>query len=232
MLLIWKTEEIETIVLIPQSVTYLEECCLSKNYKYIVYENSEAAKYIKKNDLTYTLIDLNFAETSTSIKLARTMQLKVVDSNVSDEIKYYSSNPKIATISQEGLLTANSIGAVKITVRTNSGENSVIFDVTVSDENASEIRYLILDLDDNVVLSPNDHDCFIGSNEEFTYTSSDENIVLVDESGNLKSGSWNCQHYYLQWWNKCHLLYEYRKNDKNIKINQTVINLKKEIHLN
>jgi uncharacterized protein YjdB len=224
-----KTEEIETIVLIPQSVTYLEECCLSKNYKYIVYENSEAAKYIKKNDLTYTLIDLNFAETSTSIKVGETMQLKVVDSNIlSDEIKYYSSNPKIATISQEGLLTANSIGAVKITVRTNSGENSVIFDVTVSDENASEIRYLILDLDDNVVLSPNDHDCFIGSNEEFTYTSSDENIVLVDESGNLEileagtvsitisSGGTNVIYYM-----------SIAKMIKNIKINQTVINLKK-----
>ena len=88
----------------------MEECCLSKNYKYIVYENSEAAKYIKKNDLTYTLIDLNFAETSTD-KSWRNTQLKVVDSNIlSDEIKYYSSNPKIATISQEGLLTANSIG--------------------------------------------------------------------------------------------------------------------------
>ena len=43
-----KSHDEKIIVLIPQSVTYLAENCLSKDYRYIVYENSEAVNYARK----------------------------------------------------------------------------------------------------------------------------------------------------------------------------------------
>ncbi len=223
-----QSQDIETIVLIPQSVTYLEENCLSKEYKYIVYENSEAVKYARNNKLSFTLIDLTFKELPTSIKVGETLQLNVVDSSVlAEEIRYYSSDPKIATVSQDGLLTTNSIGAVKITVKTNSGENSLILDVTVNDENASEVRYLLLDINDKIKLSPKDHDCFIGA-DDFTFISSNEEVIKVDESGNVEiidsgfakvkiSSAGTDVIYYMS----------VSRLIKDIKIGSTVINLKK-----
>lgn len=218
----------ELVVLIPQSVTYLAENCLNKNHKYIVYENSEAVKYVRNNDLDYSLIDLSFNNLSNTLKVGETVQLSVIDSNVlSDEIKYYSSDPKIAAITEDGILTANSIGAVKITVKTNSGKNSAIIDITVNDENASEVRYLILDLKDRIVISPHDHDCFIGA-KNFIFDSSDEEFVKVDEFGNIdiiKAGSAKITIsaegtnviYYMS----------ISKLIQDIKINKSVINLKK-----
>ncbi len=180
-----KSHDEKIIVLIPQSVTNLAENCLSKDYRYIVYENSEAVNYARKNNLDFDLIDLTFAEMPASLKVGETMQLSIIDGNIlADEISYYSSDPKIATVTGDGMLTANSIGAVKITVKTASGENSIILDIIVNDENASEVRYLLLDVNDEVILSPNDHDCFIGNNS-FVFTSSDEDVVRVDESGHL-----------------------------------------------
>lgn len=223
-----KKQETELIILIPQSVTYLAENCLNKNHKYIVYENSEAVKYARNYNLYYSLVDLSFKNLTNILKVGETIQLNVVDSNVlSDEIKYYSSDPKIATITEEGLLTANSIGAVKITVKTNSGENNAIIDITVNDENASEVRYLIVDLKDKVVISPQDHDCFIGT-KNFTFESSDEEIVKVDEFGNVDivkggsakitvSNSGTNVIYYMS----------ISKLIKDIRINKSVINLKK-----
>jgi len=222
-------KDIETVVLIPQSVTYLGDNCLSKNYNYILYEDSAAVKYARKNNLTYTLIDLTFMEVINMIKVGETIQMKVVDSSIlTDEIKYYSSDPKVASITEDGILSANSIGAVKITVKTHTGENSIILDITVNDENASEVRYLLLDLDDEITLSPQDHDCFIGFNEKFTFTSSDEEIVQVDESGKLNiirggsakvtiSGGSTDVIYYLS----------ISKMVQDIVINNSVINLKK-----
>ncbi len=58
-------------------------------------------------------------------------------------------------------------------------------------KNASEVRYLILDLKDKIVISPHDHDCFIGA-KNFIFDSSDEEVVKVDEFGNvdiIKAGS-------------------------------------------
>ena len=138
-----------------------------------------------ENDSDFDLIDLTFSEMPASLKVGETMQLSIIDGNIlADEISYYSSDPKIATVTAEGMLTANSIGAVKITVKTASGENSIILDIIVNDENASEVRYLLLDVNDEVILSPNDHDCFIGNNS-FVFTSSDEDVVRVDETGHL-----------------------------------------------
>ncbi len=219
----------EVVVLIPQSVTYLAENCLSKNFSYLVYENSAAVKYARSNNLDFELIDLTFKEQLTSLKVGETRKISVVNAGVlSDEIKYYTSDPKVATITSDGLITANSIGAVKITVMTNSGENSFILDVKVNDENASEVRYLILDINDDIVLSPSDHDCFIGLNGNFIFKTSDVNVATIDQKGNLEiikdgvvkvtiSNNGTDVVYYMS----------ISRLVQNLKINNNVINLKK-----
>ncbi|MGC4235127.1 MAG: Ig-like domain-containing protein [Niabella sp.] len=120
-------------------------------------------------------------------------KVTVLPENATDRAENYSSsNLDVATVSGLGIVTAVSEGTATITISVGAGGHSVQFPVTVVDKiliPATEIRLLKSEIDlglgatynlfGDVQLIP------FSANDELIYTSSDQAIVTVSESGQL-----------------------------------------------
>ena len=101
-------------------------------------------------------------------------------------VTWTSSNEEVATVDENGRVTAHSLGTTDITVTTENGEYSAICKVSV----------VIVPVD-NILLDKNNSELWIGrtlslsaivlpenaANKNVTWASSNENVVTVDESG-------------------------------------------------
>lgn len=82
-------------------------------------------------------------ETDTDITLYKTKQLHAVDENgeiESSSLTYNSSNNGVASVSADGVVTANSVGTAKITVKT-ADNTELVCNVTVKDLPENQVFY-------------------------------------------------------------------------------------------
>lgn len=83
------------------------------------------------------------AETETDITLYKTKQLHAIGTNGEIEsslLTYNSSNNGVASVSTDGVVTANSVGTAKITVKT-SDNTELVCNVTVKDLPENQVFY-------------------------------------------------------------------------------------------
>ncbi|MGM9551124.1 MAG: Ig domain-containing protein [Clostridia bacterium] len=131
------------------------------------------------------------SESNVKIELGGTSELDVL--NYQGDITWSSSDEKIVTVSDEGVITPVAIGTAAVTAYIENSENmSCVVDVVAGTSNVQSIRVTSYYSDaDDVTLNYNDSptvllkaDCFpdvIG--ERLTWTSSDNSIAQVNQSG-------------------------------------------------
>ncbi len=106
------------------------------------------------------------------------------------DLVFTSSDKDIATVNQNGKITAVKEGKVQITVKTKDGKNSVTCNVVVANK-VIEVEKISITGGTKVtvgetikltaVITPND-----ATNKNVTWKSSDTNIATVDKNGNVK----------------------------------------------
>ncbi len=114
----------------------------------------------------------------------------VLPEDATDKLVSWSSdNEKVATVDQEGYVTAVAAGTAKITVTTHDGKKTAVCDVAVRQAvhvigvelDKSEIEVLIGNTEKlNATVLPGNAD-----DKSVTWKSSDENIAAVDSEGNV-----------------------------------------------
>ena len=97
-----------------------------KNNEYIYY-GSTAAKYFKKINEKIAIDELQTEKEIYEVKEGKTIKIKVIvtPSNASkkDELNWSSSNPEIATVDQNGTVTAKAVGETAIYIQATDGSN-------------------------------------------------------------------------------------------------------------
>lgn len=146
---------------------------------------------ITVKNVTATNIELNYS--SYTLKKGETIQLEAIVSpeNVENaSVSWSSSSTAIASVTSSGLVTAKSVGSATITAKTKDGSNlTAKCDITVEPT-----------LVETITLSSNMVELEVGgtyqlsatvlpetaTNKNVTWTSSNENIMMVTSSGLVK----------------------------------------------
>lgn len=135
-----------------------------------------------------TGISLNKTETSIQRGRTETLTATVTPNNATDRtVTWSSSDPTVASVSSDGVVTANKVGTAKITATTNDGTNLSAYctvnvywfattGVTVTPESASIYVGETTTLTANVMPAN-------ASNPSVTWTSSDSGIATVNANG-------------------------------------------------
>ena len=104
-------------------------------------------------------------------------------------VTFSSSDKKVATVSSSGVVTGVSAGTAVITVKTKEGAKTAKCTVTVKQHvtsislDRSNIKVILgAEHKLNATVSPEN-----ATEKGYTFSSSDENIVSVDENGNIKA---------------------------------------------
>ena len=129
-------------------------------------------------------------QTTAGLKIGQTLQLNatITPADASQEVAWTSSAPTVATVSDNGLVTAVSLGDATITATTKDGTNlSASCAVSVAPEFASGISLNQSSVNMHfgessqlvATITPSD------ASQEVTWTSSNPSVVIVDEDGLL-----------------------------------------------
>ena len=144
-----------TSITIPNSVTSIGECAFTgcTNLTLSVYKGSYGEKYAKENNLKYKVIEQEVKPTS--IKLNATSKIiqkgktytlitTITPSNATDKtVTYTTSNSKVATVDENGLVKAVGYGNAIITATTANGKEAtckVNVYAAIDDCNVSKIQ--------------------------------------------------------------------------------------------
>lgn len=112
-----------TTVTIPESVTIIEENVFSTTVHTVkCYKGSTAYTYAKQHKIAITLLDLKLNVTSKVLNVGKKVTLKIT--NASGTTSWKSSNTKVASVTDKGVVTAKKAGTVKITA-VNNGHKAV-----------------------------------------------------------------------------------------------------------
>ena len=130
-------------------------------------------------------VDITFTIEENTVQVARTLQI-THDSNYNGAITYSSSNPNVASVDDNGLITGVSVGNVTITAHGQQegyyNETTASFDITVTALVKEDVTFTISDT--SVKLN---RTLQISWNEDYDgtpqFSSSDESIATVDQSG-------------------------------------------------
>lgn len=142
---------------------------------------------------TVKVTGVTIAPESISVNIGKTTQLTstITPANADNKkVTYTSSDENIATVDNNGLVTGIAKGGVDITVTTEDGGKTAVSAVTVTEPNVAV---------DGVAITPDSVSVAIGAttqlsgsvtpsnatNKKITYTSSDETIATVDETGKV-----------------------------------------------
>ena len=175
----------------------------SRSYKYITIDSRPGYKYIRRGSYDnmdyYALIEIpgeifteeiTLAKDSVSIDTSVTYQLapQIYPSTAADnELLYFSSNTAVAEVDEDGLVTPISTGTATIYVFSADMQVWGSMEVNVKDEvKAAEIvapEKLQIDIDDTVALGAYINPA--NTTKELSYESSDNDIAMVDENGNI-----------------------------------------------
>ena len=130
-------------------------------------------------------VDITFSIEENTVQVARTLQI-THDSNYKGVVTYTSSNPNVATVDGNGLISGVSLGSVTITAHGEQegyyNETTTTFEITVTALVKEDVTFTISDT--SVKLN---RTLQISWNEDYDgtpqFSSSDESIATVDESG-------------------------------------------------
>lgn len=162
---------------------------------YMYYQNglfgsvTDESNYAKNEELEVYVIDgISLNTTNASIYTGSTLQLVLNTSNNFAPVTWKSSNPSVATVDKEGLVTGVSVGSSEITV------TQTINGVTKT----ATCKILVKQSVTSIKLSPSNTSIAVGDfltvNAEITpklnnvslkWVTSDENIVKITQTGNL-----------------------------------------------
>lgn len=135
----------------------------------------------EKNSL---ILDMNGNKTET-------LKTKILPetTNINHKVTWKSTNEAVATVDNTGMVTAKKIGECQVQAITENGKQcSINVSVKTSPEgiiiNPSEVQ---IDLSDNksIKLNATITPSTSSINQEITWSSSNENIAIVDEEGNV-----------------------------------------------
>ncbi len=131
-------------------------------------------------------VDIPFAISGDSMAIGGTLMISINGCNYTREVTYWSSNPEIATVDDDGLITGVSVGEVTISgtgeAQGSYKKTTANFDIAVKRVIKKEFVIGIgktnLKINQNSQLSwPDDFD------GEIIFESSDEKVATVDEGG-------------------------------------------------
>ena len=130
-------------------------------------------------------VDITFSIDENTVGVARTLQI-THNSNYTGAITYSSSNPNVATVDENGLITGVSLGSATITVHGQAegfyNETTTTFDITVTALVKEDVTFTIsgTSVKQNKTLQISWTEDYDGTPQ---FSSSDASIATVDESG-------------------------------------------------
>ncbi len=136
---------------------------------------------------------VNIKEESMNLKVGSTNQLTltVSPSTASNKVTWTSSNSRVASVNQKGLVTATGVGTTTIVAKTINGKTDVCT-IKVGDYS---VKLKNVDITTNYSLLPVGitKQLFVAfipsnaSNKSITWSSSNPSVATVDSSGNIKT---------------------------------------------
>ena len=135
--------------------------------------------------------DLKFTIESNSLQVSRTLQIEH-EGDFIGTIEYSSSNPQIATVDEDGMITGVSEGTVIISAHSEANyyfnETIKSFEITVTKLIKDNVKFFI---DGNILSSSMSTQIYWTKdyNGSPIFSSSDENIVTIDSEGLVKAKS-------------------------------------------
>ena len=161
----------------------------------IRYENVEAKYKItvidpKSETVAVDSVTLNTAELKLVAGESDTLEATISPKDATNtNVSWSSDNESVATVDENGKVTAVAAGEATITVKTEDGEHTADCNVTVSEE--AESFVIIIDPKD-LKLSEGETAALSVTTEpesatelKFTYKSSDEDVATVDQDGKV-----------------------------------------------
>lgn len=184
-----------TSISLPRSLNYIGEDAIPYNSDLTIYgiSGSYAETYAKDNEITFvdkevvaTSIEVLPENPSVGKGLTKQMVLNVTPSDFTDEVVWESSDTSVATVTQSGLISGVDVGTSQITVKV--GSLSKQFTVTVTQPvtaitvspASAEIAVAGESVQLSAAVTPSE-----ASNKEYTWSSEDEDIATVDETGKV-----------------------------------------------
>lgn len=154
-------------------------------------EEGDLSEKVTVNVLPIQISALTLNKNSFTLEVDETeiLMASFEPTNATDvELIWSSSDTKIATVDQKGIIKAISEGFVNVIVKTNDGKVSQTAKITVKSVSTTAITLnktiLTLLAEDASVLIPNIHPSN-AANKNITWKSSDRNIVTVDKNGSI-----------------------------------------------
>lgn len=113
-------------------------------------EKGESAKVnvpaFKTNPIKVTGVTLDKTQLSLNVDETATLQAIVAPSTATDkEVTFTSTDNKIATVDEKGLVTAISVGNTDITVTTNDGAKTAVAAITITEATPTEPENIEVD---------------------------------------------------------------------------------------
>jgi len=173
---------LQTYITLPSSISYIGKSALSSHYLYYVYQDSPMQKYCEENQIYYETIDLTINEDIQNIKLGDTIQTTIPEfpNGFNDDVYYESSNLDVAIINELGYIQTLATGTSQISIYTTTGRRTI--DINV--EYDCEAKYCALQRNESFTIDLSQYKTFINNlSDSFTYSSSDENVVSVSQTG-------------------------------------------------
>ncbi|MEG0230317.1 MAG: Ig-like domain-containing protein, partial [Oscillospiraceae bacterium] len=179
---------------IGKNIVFIEPYAISKFTKIICYKNSYAHKYAVDNGYNFELISndiekLEITNAPSSLSVGEQLKLNIKISPLDAENKnlvFSSSDENIATIDNNGTITAKKKGKVTITVKTKDNliftscnfnvKNIAISEIVVLNKSFSIEKDNTLQI--NTIITPEN-----ATNKTLIYESSNEDIATVDKNG-------------------------------------------------
>ncbi|MEG0663888.1 MAG: Ig-like domain-containing protein, partial [Clostridia bacterium] len=179
---------------IGKNIVFIEPYAISKFTKIICYKNSYAHKYAVDNGYNFELISndiekLEITNAPSSLSVGEQLKLNIKISPLDAENKdlvFSSSDENIATIDNNGTITAKKKGNVTITVKTKDNliftscnfnvKNIAISEIVVLNKSFSIEKDNTLQI--NTIITPEN-----ATNKTLIYESSNEDIATVDKNG-------------------------------------------------
>ena len=118
------------------------------------------------------------------------LETSVTPKKNDDEITYKTSNDDIATVDQEGNITAKAAGKVTITVRAKKSKKTAKRKITIRENEVKKVRFterqVVLGLAQKKQMSLKISPSYV-TDRKMNYISSNPSVVSVDENGMLQS---------------------------------------------
>ena len=158
----------------------------------ITVKTNDGSKTATCEVTVYIAVDgIHLSEESISLPKGNTKTLTYdiyPNNSTNQEVTWASDNPEVATVNQEGKVTAKEAGTAHITVTTNDGSKTATCEVKVTIPVTGVVivqKEIYLDPSDTVKpkieISPS-----TATNKNVSWTSSDNSIAIIEADGTIK----------------------------------------------